>query len=346
MLGDRTLPRSADYFLERLADLHDRVRARLYREGTSSSTDALAEVAEARGGDTTFAIDLHAEEELESFFAAWGEELPLLLFAEGFPDDGGKTYPANTPRTEVAFTCIVDPIDGTRGLMYGKRSAWILSGIAPPPGDTLPTLNEIQVAMQTELPTPRSHLSDRLWATLGGGTHAETANLESGEVHPFRPRPSRADTLLYGFATVSKFFPGTKVPAVQVEERLFAELFEPPTDGNPQVFDDEYISTGGQLYELMVGHDRFIADLRPLFLAALATGGEIQRICSHPYDLCTELIAREAGVSVTDERGAPLRYLLDIRTDCNWIGYANARIQAQIEPRLMAILAESFATVW
>src|SRR5947209_6445621 len=141
---DRNLPRSADYFLARLASLHDRMRARLYREGGSSSIDALAAVASARGGDTIFALDLHAEEELESFFSAWGEELPLLLIAEGFPDDGGKTYPVETPRDRVAFTCIVDPIDGTRGLMYQKRSAWILSGIAPPPINALPALNDIR----------------------------------------------------------------------------------------------------------------------------------------------------------------------------------------------------------
>jgi hypothetical protein len=29
---------------------------------------------------------------------------------------------------------IVDPIDGTRNIMYNKRSAWILSGIAPNTG--------------------------------------------------------------------------------------------------------------------------------------------------------------------------------------------------------------------
>ena len=342
---DWNLPRSADYFLARLATLHDRMRARLYREGASSSIDTLAEVAQARGGDTIFALDLHAEEELESFFSAWGDDLPLLLLAEGFPDDGGKTFPAGTPRAEVAFTCIVDPIDGTRGLMYQKRSAWILSGIAPAPRAALPTLTDIRVAMQTELPTSRSLLSDCLWATVGSGAHAKTTNLETGVVQSFEPRPSRADSLLYGFGTVSKFFPGAKVPAVQVEERLFRELFGPPIDGNPQVFDDEYISTGGQLYELMVGHDRFTADLRPLFQAALSTAGEVPRISSHPYDLCTELIARAAGVIVTDERGEPLRYSLDIRTDCNWIGYANAAIKAQIEPRLMAILREEFGLI-
>ena len=336
------LPRSPDYFLTQLAALHDRVLARVYREGAASSTDALSAVAGDRGGDTTFAIDVHAEEELDAFFAAWGTDLPLLLIAEGFPEDGGKTYPAGTRREDVAFTCIVDPIDGTRGLMYGKRSAWILSGIAPPPEGALPKLDDIQLAMQTELPTSRSHLSDRLWARTGGGAYAETTNLQTGEVRAFRPHPSGAETLLYGFATISKFFPGAKLPAVQLEERLFRNLLGAPPDGNPQVFDDEYISTGGQLYELMVGHDRFIADLRPLFQSRLAVHGEVPRISSHPYDLCTELIAREAGVLVTDERGAPLRYSLDIRTHCNWIGYANASLRAQIEPDLLALLREDF----
>ena len=42
--------------------------------------------------------------------------------------------------------------------------------------------------------------------------------------------------------------------------------FKPGRDGVPLVFDDQYISTGGQLYELAVGHDLFTADLRPAVL--------------------------------------------------------------------------------
>jgi hypothetical protein len=119
---------------------------------------------------------------------------------------------------------------------------------------------------------------------------------------------------------------------------LAREIFGPPTDGNPQMFDDEYICSGGQLYELTMGHDRFIADLRPQLLPA--GGRAIHRLCAHPYDLCTELIAREAGVLVSDDRGQPLRYSLDIRTDCAWTGYANEAIRAQVEPALQRALRE------
>ena len=56
----------------------------------------------------------------------------------------------------------------------------------------------------------------------------------------------------------------------------------------------------------MSGHDRFVADLRPLMENVLRERGVSLGICCHPYDLCTELIAREAGVIVTDVRGERL----------------------------------------
>ena len=104
---------------------------------------------------------------------------------------------------------------------------------------------------------------------------------------------------------------------------------------NPLVFDDEYISTGGQLYELLVGHDRFLADLRPVFFEAL---GLPKKLVCHPYDICVELIARNAGVLVTDEKGQPLSAPLDIRADINWCGYANLTLKKRIEPHLQELL--------
>jgi hypothetical protein len=106
--------------------------------------------------------------------------------------------------------------------------------------------------------------------------------------------------------------------------------------GKAQCFEDQYISTGGQLYELMAGHDRFVADLRPVFEKSLNERGFRLGICCHPYDLCTELIARESGVIVTDERGEQLNARLGVEPDVAWIGYANNAVRAQIEPLLRA----------
>ena len=114
----------------------------------------------------------------------------------------------------------------------------------------------------------------------------------------------------------------------------------PPQSGKAQCFEDQYTSTGGQLYELMSGRDRFIADLRPLMDRAMRERGQALSICCHPYDLCTELIAREAGVVVVDPAGGPLDAKLDVDPDVAWVGYANREIRQQIEPALHKALQQ------
>ena len=88
----------------------------------------------------------------------------------------------------------------------------------------------------------------------------------------------------------------------------------------------------------MSGHDRFTADTRPLMNSLLAQRGVVMGICCHPYDVCTELIAREAGVIVTDLSGGSLSYPLSVKPDVAWAGYANEAIREQIEPLLMSAL--------
>ena len=223
--------------------------------------------------------------------------------------------------------------------MYDKRSAWALAAIAPGHA-TLgrrPSLRDVVAAVQTELPTSRARYADTLTAVAGGGAQRQTTDLVTGITQPSALTPSRAPSLAHGFATVSKFFPGTKEAAAWLEERLFAELVGDHSAGAPLVFDDEYISSGGQLYELMVGHDRFVADLRPVFMKAK---GLPIRLCARPYDLCTELIAREAGVVVTDAWGRPLDAPFDTIADVAWVGYANASLRALVEPVLQRLLRE------
>src|SRR5579864_8546058 len=164
-----SLPRNAGYFATHLRALALDMRTAVGRGVRGSTADELATAMADRGGDTIFRLDEHGEGALLAYCARWAEELPFLLVAEGL-EDGQQTWPAGADPAHLAFTMIVDPIDGTRGLMYGKRSAWALFGVAPPPRDgRRPSLADIAVALQAELPTARAALADVLWAGRGEG---------------------------------------------------------------------------------------------------------------------------------------------------------------------------------
>jgi hypothetical protein len=221
--------------------------------------------------------------------------------------------------------------------MYQKRSGWILTGVAPNRGEET-SLADVELAVQTEIPVVKQHLSDVIWAERGQGAQAERVDRLTGARQPITLRPSRTPTIAHGFAMLARFFPGAREELAAIDEEVVFAALGPPAPGKAHLFEDQYIATGGQLYELMAGHDRFVADLRPLMDRRLAARGQALGICCHPYDLCTELIARELGVIVTDEHGEPLRAPLDVGTDVAWIGYANAAVRAQVEPLLRQAL--------
>jgi len=246
--------------------------------------------------------------------------------------------PRGASEAHAIWRVIVDPIDGTRELMYQKRSAWILTGVAPNRGDET-NLQDIALAVQTEIPTIKQHLCDSLWAFRGSGAYAERYDRLSGERRPVRLKPSSAKSIRHGFAAVSRFFPGAREELAAIDEEIVRGTLGDVERGKAHCFEDQYLSSGGQLYELMSGHDRFVADLRPLMEPLLNSRGLALGICCHPYDLCTELIAREVGVIVTDARGEALRASLDVDTDIAWAGYANREIQQEIQPLLQRALS-------
>src|SRR6185436_21173879 len=103
---------------------------------------------------------------------------------------GGLTLPKGTPDAECRWRLLVDPIDGTRGLMYQKRSAWILTGVAPNRGAET-RLRDIVLAVQTEIPLVKQHLCDQLWAVRGAGVEATRRDRLSGRTESLTLRPSR-----------------------------------------------------------------------------------------------------------------------------------------------------------
>jgi fructose-1,6-bisphosphatase/inositol monophosphatase family enzyme len=326
--------------LDPIRRIHERVREAVVSASEQAEVDQLAEISDDLSeGDTIYAIDRVSEELLVQLFAdELAQSAPLVLIAEGI-EDGKLVLPVGATERDAVWRVIVDPIDGTRGLMYQKRSAWVLTGVAPNRGAET-NLQDIELAVQTEIPLVKQHLSDVLWAIRGKGAQAERFNRLTHERRPLALRPSRATSIRHGFAMVARFFPGAREELAAIDEEIIRRVLGPVERGKAHCFEDQYLSSGGQLYELMMGHDRFVADLRPLTEKVLNRAGLVLGICCHPYDMCTELIAREAGVVVTDERGESLRPPLNVEADIAWVGYANDAIRGEIEPVLRSVLRE------
>src|SRR5215207_4189189 len=330
--------RDADRLLEEIRAIHAAIRAEVVAACERSAVEQLAAVvAEDEGGDTIFAIDRVSEAVLVDQFAALAQEWPCVLVAEGLGTTGEMVLPAGIAREQAAVIILVDPIDGTRGLMYQKRPAWILTGLAPNRGAET-RLRDIVLAVQTEIPLVKQHLCDQLWAVRGEGVESRRVDRLTGRTEPLALRPSRADTTAHGFASVSRFFPGARDVLAAIDDEVATAVLGPPQAGKAACFEDQYISSGGQLYELMVGHDRYIADLRPLLRDLMLDRGLPHPLCCHPYDLCTILIAEELGLPITGPTGAPLDAPLDLESDVAWIGYANDALRRNVEPALIDAL--------
>ncbi len=319
-----------------LCGLQTRIRETL-QAARAKQARRFADIAAVTTADTIYRIDRLSEEAILAWFEeTWPRAWPVQLVMEGIEDDEAWTFPRGTPVGKTILICIVDPIDGTRGLMYDKRSAWALAGLAPQRGART-TLADIVVAAMTELPTSKQWRADQISVVRGrgpSGVVARAVDVRSGKATAFRPRPSQARDFEHGFASFARFFPEGKALTAQLEEALWRELHA-GKDALPVVFDDQYISTGGQLYELLVGHDRMLGDLRPRVLAKL---GLASALTCHPYDICTELILREAGGIVEGLDGRALRAPLDTTTPVAWIGFANAVLARQVRPVLRRLV--------
>jgi fructose-1,6-bisphosphatase/inositol monophosphatase family enzyme len=320
-----------DALLDAIRAMHRRIREAVVDACLRQDAGRLARATAGPpgGGDTIYAIDRVAEEAMLGALGELPRGEPLLVLAEGLAG-GSLVLPQGARENDCRWRMLVDPIDGTRGLMYQKRSAWILSGIAPNRGPQT-RLRDAVLAVQTEIPLVKQHLSDQLWAVRGRGWEARRFDRLSGTEQPLALRPSSAATLAQGFASIARFFPGARDVLAAIDDEIIQALV-PLTPGTAACFEDQYASSGGQLYELIAGHDRFVADLRPLVLKPP------RPLCCHPYDLSAALVAEEAGVILSDPSGAPLDAPFDLTADVAWVGYANDALRTSIEPLLQAAL--------
>lgn len=312
------------------------VRRRLV-DAMSKTIAGLDEVVAEGAGDMIFRIDELAETAIRDYFAAHADAVPPFAFvAEGF-EDGYAEIGGGAPQ----YWICCDPIDGSRCIMLDKRSAFFLSSVAPVADSKTPSLLDAIAAVMVELPTSKQGWADEYVAVQARPLVATRAEVFGAARRPITVRPSAAATLHDGFGYVVDFFPGTHLLAAELAEAIGQAGAGAVEAGRARLFNDQYACTGGQMVELML-HDRCCFDLRPLFFeieasrgAAVSTG-----LCCHPYDCAGALVARSAGVIITDGFGAPLNPTFGVHEPVHWCGYANSEIRARIEPIVQQFLAK------
>lgn len=109
--------------LAQIRDIHAAIRDAIVAACEQTALDQLATAVAFEGGDTIFAIDRVSEEILLDRFADLAREWSCVLIAEGLGASGRAVLPAGTAADQAELCIIVDPIDGTRGIMYQKRPA-------------------------------------------------------------------------------------------------------------------------------------------------------------------------------------------------------------------------------
>src|SRR4051812_20586680 len=127
------LPEDPQRIIDRLIEFQRAVRDQVI--ASRRSTIDMSQATRATAADTIYAIDTVVEPMLEDFCCEWARTMPLVLIAEGIEGDDGvegvKVFPDGARADDAKIRLLVDPIDGTRGIMYDKRPAWALAGVAP-----------------------------------------------------------------------------------------------------------------------------------------------------------------------------------------------------------------------
>lgn len=313
------------------AQMRDAVRQQL----RTQSSEHLSQVAGIGAGDISYKVDKPAEDSISEFGEALGRVRGTEVVSEGV---GRRIFPKGTTRPEIKV--LIDPVDGTRDIMYDMSSAWVITGIAKNRGEST-DLSDITLSIMTEIPNTKQDKGSVVWAVKGVGAYEELWDLRENKLEWVRQlRSSSAQNLEHGFVVFGEPFVGHGTEIGDLRERVAGRILRPVEAGRALVFNNQILSTAEQVYRLATGKYRFYADLLPEVERSLNKKGKQLGMASRPYDLACLLIAEEAGVLITDSQGKPLSYPFDTHTNCGFIGYANAAIREQIEPVLLEELAK------
>lgn len=258
-------------------------------------------VVRTEGGDDVFGVDDRADAAVLAALDERCAEWPGTLVMEGYDD------PLPVAGGDGPWRYLVDPIDGTRPYLVGKRSAWVLLGA----GREAVTLEDLEVGAAVELPTPRAAIAREAWAARGGPARALDRDLRTGATHRVVLEPD--GRLDHAFVTVARFGPGSHGPIGAWADDLLEGL---------TVFDDLHPCSAGLLMGVASGSDAAVLDPRPLL--------HPRGMAAHPYDLAALVVARAAGVVVEAIPPGPLDVPLDPEAPVSWAAYATEAVARRL----------------
>lgn len=308
------------------------VRAALYKSVRGNHYERAMAVHGAGAGDITFKIDVAAERGVESMARELGKITDCRVLCEG----PGEIV---TSGRDPVLRVLVDPIDGTRNIMADLRSAWVLTGIAAEDGSRTLTLQDIDLCVQTEIPTTLQFHTLQFVARRGAGCRVQIVDLARGTVSRARPwRAPRAVDIRSGYYIFLKYLPRERAAIAGLETAFYQYCEDNLQFDCTRIYDDQWLSAAAQLYLVSSGRARLFADLR----AWLAAGARVPTIASHPYDLCAFRIATEAGspvfqLSPAGELVEPFAPL-DLETNVTFVAFVNEAACAAVAPALQQIL--------
>ncbi len=303
--------------LYKIKEIHLKIRDEMWRKLNEKNIYGLSEIAYKGEGDVSYKIDLLPEKKIYEYMKKLSEDIPLVLVMEGI---GEKVLPNDKYRDKAEIKVIVDPLDGSRMLMHDLSSAYILTGVAHNKGKET-TLNDVFLAVQTEIPTTKHYKGEVLYATKDGEPIVEEWNLLENKIIKsyVLPEPEPKEN---SFVSFVKFFVDGKSKIAEIEEEFLKE-------SKLNAFDHQYISTAGQFHMLSKGVYRMVVDIRPYVSKDLS---------AHPYDLSTALIYRKAGVVIEHPLGEEWKIPLDTSTNVPFIAYANKEVKEVYDSILKSTL--------
>lgn len=330
-----------------LDDWEPRLRAladRLARVAADALAEPGAQAELARpmhegAGDTSFGLDVRCEAAALAWLAEVAASLPLSLLTEdrgwlhrGPAAVGGSReldgFDHGGPRIAL------DPVDGTRNLMNDLRSAWSVVAAAGPGADE-PRLADVRYGLVAELSTSRESRRRVLSARRGGPCRLELRARDGRTLRAGELTTDDDDRPDHGYFPFFRFRPEERPAIAAIEAVFFERLARDEGAAIETCFDDQYITSGGQLVLLALGTYRMVCDLRGTVAAAQGRS----TITTKPYDVAGAIVVAEsAGCVVTDPRGRPLDFPLDTHTPVAFVAWTNARTRARLEPHLEAAL--------